>query len=251
MNEEGAGSMRRYLTHAILLATLSLSCIPSLQARVFFRWPGSSDIKGTITSLGGKLAYESEVTVNGGKGTLRVFSIEGGIDAVAAKLRQAFDIDKLDPAGTGMATANVDTKNGVLRVIAIDPGEAARTVVLTLEQSKEDSAASRTPPSVSTVKDLPVRPDAESVFFAEDPRSGLLVSLSEAPGDPAAIHASLAGDLEKEGWKPALPVTARGAAGPNLQVFLKDTRICCVFVTAEPGSGRSRITILHKRRGME
>ncbi len=226
----------------LLAGTASLS-----HARVFWRWGAAADSDRALEAAGGKIAYQADVNVNGGKGRLVVFAFDSLVDDVKRKLGRAF---KTTFAGTGttMAMATVRGGGHVIRLIAIQLGDRFQTLVLKFDQTTAEHAKTGDRPKEHLMAELPAFPGSEPAFFAanEDTKMGLAVS--DAAGSPDDIQGYYENHLRSEGWQRKFPPdTTQGQALSSMRVYQRGPRICCVHAIQSSRTGRTRITLLHKR----
>lgn len=239
--------MKRRLPIAGLTALASVALVVVCHGRVFQRsGAAGGDSAGTLRSAGGRIVYQAPVTVNGGRGDLTVFDFGSGADSVAAKLARLFSLETPRTGEGGLNILTARSGGKVLRLLVLSFQAPARAVVMAIEQTDADFAASSAPPSPSLLKDLPAFPGSTPLFYAADEKRGTRLAVSAAASDPATILAHVSSQLSADGWTAFLPAPA--ASG--LKLFVRDRQACCVMAAAD-GAGRSRITVLHNRRGME
>ena len=221
------------------------------QGRVFFRWGSAAESLHTMESLGGKLAYQATVNVNGGGGQLAVFGFNRPIIQIVNDLARAFNIAHFSYAGGSMGCASVSTNGQTLRWVVLDMGSESQTLAFLIEQSDEDSRRSARPPEGQMLAAVPAYPDSKPVFFASDDNAGMSLAVSRASSNEEDVRQSMDNALIHDGWNPALPAAVGKGGPPGMKVYFKQQQICCVLVDTAEESGESRITILHKRRGMK
>lgn len=221
------------------------------QGRVFFRWGAAAQSLHALEALGGTLVYEAPVSINGGKGQLTVFSFEKRIDDVAGELTRAFGMTGYHYAGGTMGYGSVSANGQTRTLVAIQLGEPLRTIVFHTEQSDEESRRSASPPTGPLLTDIPEFPGSTPVFSARDENAGMGMAISRTQTGEAEVRQALDMALAGEGWKSAFPTAGGTAPNSSLKVYLKQQQVCCVLVDASERQGETRITILHKRRGMK
>jgi len=144
--------------------------------------------------------------------------------------------------------ASVIGARRTVRVVAVQLG-IDQTVVFDLDQSEAEAEASKRPPAEATVKDLPPYPSAEPVFFVQDDRASMGAVVYRTPAGADTVQKFYEGALRGAGWKSVAP--ERGLREQSLRVYVSNDRVCCVLVEASRTEGMSRITVLHKERGIE
>ena len=237
----------------VLISVVIVILVTALvsHGRVFFRWGAAAQSLHTLEALGGTLAYQAAVNINGGKGQLTVFAFQKSIADVVRELTSAFAITGYHYSGGTMGYGSVSANGQTRTLIALQLGEPPRTIVFHTEQSDEDSRRSALPPSGPMLNDIVRFLDSTPVFFASDENAGMSVAISRTQTGEAEVRQALDMDLSGNGWQSAFPSAGGILAAPRLRVYLKQQQICCVLVDASEKQGESRITILHKQRGMK
>ena len=79
--------MKRFRSffYVALIATLAATVG---HGRVFLRWQGRSDVVGNLRRLGGRLAYETTIRINGGDGQLSVLSFDDALDTATDQIHR-------------------------------------------------------------------------------------------------------------------------------------------------------------------
>lgn len=236
-----------------LLVTLMVIMVTALvsQGRVFFRWGSAAQSLHTLEALGGTLAYEAPVTINGGKGQLTVFAFEKPIADVVGELARAFAVTGYHYAGGTMGYGSVSANGQTRTLVAIQMGDPLRTIVFHTEQSDADRRRSASPPTGPLLTDIPEFPGSTPVFSASDENAGMSMAISRTQTGEAEVRQTLDMALAGEGWRSAFPSAGATAPAPRLRVYLKQQQVCCVLVDASERQGETRITILHKQHGMK
>jgi hypothetical protein len=211
--------------------------------RVFLHWNAASQSTRAMENAVGRIAYESSVTVNGGKGQLTVFSFEKSMTEVVRELSRLFNINNFNLSDGTMAMASIEADDRVSKLLALNLGKEGQTLVLKFEQSARDAKVSMESPMQHLMKAVPGYPGSRSVFYAKDDNTEMSMEMSSAQENESTIRDFYDSSLKGSGWEPALPVRTENA---GLAVFRKGQEICCVFVDAADSSGNSTITVLHK-----
>ncbi len=237
---------RRHI--ALRTALLLLAVVTVTQARVFWRWGSAADSDRALEAAGGKLAYRAEVNVNGGQGSLSVFAFDSLINDVKRELGRAFGTT-FTGTGATMAMATVQKSGHVVRLIAIQLGDRFQTLVMKFDQTAAEHKKTGDRPREHLMSELPAYPGSQPAFYAanEDTKTGLAVS-EAAAGSPDDVQRYYASHLESEGWQRQAPADAPpGQALSSMRIYQRGPRICCVHAIQSPETGRTRITLLHKR----
>jgi len=237
-----SNAARKTLATVLLLVTAGLVC----HARVFWRRPGRSHARRTIETLGGRLAYQADVTVNGGDGQLAVFYFDETIDRVVPGLASAFDLPRARPNARSMWRATFPAKDTTIALLVIDLPESDRVIVFAFEQ--KDAGPATTPENTPM---LPAYPAAEPLFSSRDHRAGMSLGVSRTGAPPSAVHEFYASQLAADGWLVAIPARTRAAAGRrSIDIYLRGDEICCVQALREEDA-TTTISLLYKSRGVK
>ena len=244
--------MKNRLKYTALIAALLLGTGMMIsQARVSLRWGSASDSTRALEGAGGSLAYESTITLNGGKGDLTIVGFEKKIGSVISSLSTLFNIHESVAPGSTMAFLTAHADGYVLRLIVIQLGHGEQTLVFTIRQTEADYLASTRPPEIHMLKDMPAFPGSDPLFYAVDDKSQAGVELSTTSSDTDAVHTFFAAQLAASGWVSSIPAPATAGTQPAMKVYMRDAEVCCVMVDPSESSAKNRITILHKKRGIE
>jgi hypothetical protein len=231
----------------IILATAVFCGSAALShARVFRRWWAGSHGIAALENTGGEIAYETSININGGKGQLTVFNFDSTIDRVIVDLKKTFGSEGFVFSGGTMGHALIKKKGRALRLFAIMLEDQGPTIVFAVEQSLTEFKESGTPPKTETLQGIPVFPGSESVFFAKNDDSGLALAVATSDSSVSGVQGFFKSELSAAGWTPALPEVKSVSEGPQMMIFLKDSRICCVYVDPSEISAKTRITVLDK-----
>jgi hypothetical protein len=240
-----ASAVRSSLLAALCVATV-LRASPC-SARVFNRWGTAAQSTRALTEAGGRAVYESDVRVNGGRGTLTVMNFETPIRETVGTLAALFQARFEFSNGT-MATGTAAANGHRLRLILIAPDSPGRTVLFKFDQSAADADASRKPEITPPLPGVGPFPGSAPEFSADDERGGYRFTVSRAAADPAAVEAYFASCLAAAGWAVASPAVPRRTEA-SLRIYTKQSEVCVVQAQASARAGATRITVLHKRPG--
>jgi len=238
--------MRKELRRAFFAIALLCAAAMACHGRVFERSSTISDSTTALLTSGGTLAYETSISVNGGKGELAVVGFRKSIGQLVKEFGRIFNTKDIAYTGGSMGYVNATANGTVLRMTLLKLGNNVQTLVFKIQQSEADFRAGLQKPNGHMLKDMPVFPGSDPVFYARDDKSNAGLSIAETSADPAAVRGYFASQLSSSGWTPALP------GGPSLLVFNnKKNEICCVFVEPAQTNGKNLITLLHKQQGIE
>jgi hypothetical protein len=230
-------------TALLLLAGL----VTVTHARVYWRWGAAADSDRTLEAAGGKMAYQAEVNVNGGRGRVTVFAFDSLVGDVKRELGQAFGTT-FAGSGATMAMATVKKSGHVIRLIAVQLGDRFQTLVMKFDQTAAEHKKTGDRPKEHLMSEVPAYPGSEPAFYAanDDTKTGLAVS--DAAGSPDDVQRYYASHLKSEGWQRQVSTDAPpGQAFSSMRIYQQGPRICCVHAIQSPQTGHTRITLLHKR----
>jgi len=233
---------RRCLLSALVALVVSAAVVA--QARVYLRWGSVAQIARTLAASGGTKAYEADVTLNGAKGRLAVFSFKGPLDEVLPTLGQALRGSAFAAAGSTTATATLSADGRTVRLVAVQVDTPQRTLVFSLDQSDEEARASHSAAASGALGGLPAYPGSRALFCAEDERAHTAMVVSLAEADAAAAAEYYRASLAAQGWTAALPKSAATA------VYTRREETCWVIVQPADAGATCRITVLHKSEGL-
>lgn len=228
---------------AAALACLGLLAASTADARVFLRWSAAARSTRALEESGGRAAYTSNVSVNGGRGTLTVFLFDRPLTETVAALSGAFS-QKLRFDGGSMASGTIRQGGTTLHLFLIEPERNGETVVFKLEQADSEAEAARSREGIEPLKGLPEYPAARVLFTASDETGSFRMAVSGAAGESDAVQAYYAQEFTSAGWAAVLPPKAAGA----MQMYRRGADLC--IVQSRPGAapGEVRITVLHKKQ---
>ena len=242
----------------LLLATLILTVSGAGYSRVFLRRGALANSTRTMESLGGRIAYEAPVKINGGSGQLSIFSYDEPLTTVSKKLARAFASADIAAESGTMSLATVARGNRVLRLLLLQMDSPGRTLVFAVNQSKLEFAASADPPSHHPIRQVRSFPGSKPVFFAANEETGMSLSISLVDADPRGVGIALESGLLSDGWQPALQPSEQDSTAPApppialddspMRVYLMRDQLCCTLIEPAEHAGTSRIILLHKRQ---
>ena len=242
-----AGDLLKTARALYLVAFLAFVAVTAVQARVFLRWEGRSDVVGNLKRLGGRVSYETQIRINGGDGRLTVVSFDDALDTAAPRIRQTLSLPNSANGNANGALHILREKAVTIRLLLLRMEEAGRTLAIAIEQSNADFEASQAAPSRHQMKALPPYPGSQPIFFAEDSDTRLRVAVSETIAQAETVHSFYDQELRAKGWIPSMP-NAPGIDLP-LPLYVRRSELCCVAVTPTQSASLQRITLLHKELG--
>ncbi len=231
---------------AALAAALPFGAPDAADARVFQRLGGR--LPERLRDAGGTVAYESDVTINGGRGRLTVTGFTQPAGEVARILRRVAGANASTLAAGGTLNTTVNSGGSVTRLLAFSLPTHGRTLVISIEQSENDYRLSRERPERAALAGLPVFADSTPRLFVRDDKTQMSLAVSDTTADADTVHRDIAAQLARQGWSATMPAAPAGAA---LRVYGRGAEICCVHVSPLQSAAGNAITLLHKQRGIE
>jgi hypothetical protein len=98
---------------------------------------------------------------------------------------------------------------------------------------------------------VPEYPGSVPTFYVADTHTRFRLATSEAYDTPDTIYSTMQRQLTANGWRPVLEGRPGEPALSGIHLFQNGMDLCGVYVMQGPDSGRSTITLLHKRPGNE
>lgn len=242
-------SIRRFMVGSILALAVM---VPASHGRVFWRSPAHTDGRRALDALGGRIAYEAPVIINGGRGHLSVFAFTEPLADVVRRLSQTPGGGAITYSGGTLAVGERANGKRIVRMVAFSLDPPGETLVCALDQSVEERERSRQPPGEEGLPGVPGFPGARTVFTAvnEESRMRLTHASTEAP--VSAVRDFYHTALAAAGWSAFGPGSGTATVnGSGMGVYLKDHEILCVLANRPHPAGPTDITLLHKRHGLE
>ena len=230
-----------------IYALLIIITATTIQARVFTRWKGSSDIRGTLTGLGGKIAYNADIKINGGKAKLTVIGFTDTLGRTISDICRSLNIppDKKAIRSHTPATSIYIIKRAqsTLRLILLKIPNKQNLLAITITQSNTDYAKSTTAPARHQITAIPVYPDSTPEFYAENKDTKLAIELSSTAAPAEAVNNFYYQTLKSAGWTPFLSDAAGSI--PAMTIYQRNAEISCIQAT--PTETETKILLLHKQ----
>jgi len=237
-----------------LLILFLIAIVPlQAEAKIFLRWGTRARVGRTMETLGGKQVYEAEISLNEGRGDLRIYAFDRSALEVGRDLEKAFETSGLTGRRASMAFATVRLRGVVLRIVVLDLADGDQTLVFAIEQSASEFKRSASPPENGSVGGIPPYPGSRALFKADDENTGMAFVVSEVQASAENVREFYLSRLVADGWDEAVsPVTKNTPAGirpgssPSLGLYLKPGKVCCVLAEENGFPKVTRITIVHK-----
>lgn len=218
-----------------------------VQGRVFLRWEGRADVIGNLKRLGGTVAYETEIQINGGDGTLTVIGFDDAMDTALPNVRS---ILKLPTNATPSSSSTLHFLRGdtsTLRLLLMRFENTGRAIAIAIEQTNAAFEASEKAPHKHLLKAMSAYPGSRPTFYAEDVNTKLRVAISSTTADGDSVRQYYDRELTSKGWTPSF----KSQAGliPEMPLYHRKSELCCVLLTPSQSDQTQRITLLHKELG--
>lgn len=227
----------------LLVAGIALFAARPAEARVFLRWGAAARSTRAIEESGGRAAYTAIVMINGGSGTLTVFSFDRPLAETVAALSAVF-AQRLQYGGGNMATGTIEQDGRSLHLTLLELGRGKQTILFKLEQSAREAKTSRSRDGIESPAGMPAFPSGRVLFTAADESGGFRMAVSGAAAQGEAVQSYFAQELQSKGWVPALPAAASDA----MRTYLRGPELCIVQTQDDSATGQTHITVLQKKQ---
>jgi len=238
------GSRGAWLIPALCLLTTSL-----VQARVFQRWAAGDRLSAYLSSGGTQSIYAGAVVLNGGRGELEVFALDGTLEDALQALGPSGAALQLTRVSPGLALGLLREGKHVARLVLVQPPGTPAAVLFRIDQTEADFRQATPPPAASAIAGLPAMPGATPQFLAQDLHSGASLGVSQAPAPVQSVFAALDQQFGAAGWERLLPAPA--ARSSAFQWYRAGNTLCALLLSESADGQGTTITMLHKRQGME
>lgn len=219
-----------------LWIVLAFACAVSPAiSRVF--WQRGSGGHGAVSAgqPGWSRAYAAPLRINGGRADLEILGADLRADDAHRMLIETYrgmggSVLSGHGAELGWGVALIGDR--VVRWLIFGAGLRGECVVMRIDQTRADFAASVRRPDRSLLDDLPDLPGAEPGLFAADDHALAAAEISSVRMPPAVAVARLESMLVGEGWTPAIPMDP--GSGASI-IYQRGRDLCVVSATATPG----------------
>lgn len=242
-------SSRRFRRALSALCVLCVLCIPSAHARVFQRLGGARKITAVLQQIGGRTAYKSDITLNGGDARLTIVGMPGAIKDVARSLQGSLGKNAFANTSGGLLRTKIKEKSGTTRILLIHLPSHAQTLAFLVEQSTSEAERTDRGEVSADIPGVALFPDSVPHFSAQDKRANVTFNVLQTSASLDTVQAWHESELSRSGWALMAPPTAHATGG--MQVFSRGRDMCCVTVNTVLGTKENTITLLHKKPGIE
>ena len=242
-----SGDLLNRIRTLLVMALIVVSVASVVHGRVFSRWKGRSDVVGNLTRLGGTVAYESEIRLNGGEGRLTVLGFDDALDTINSQIRRILALPAANP-GEGSSSLHIlkgDTTTHRLVLLRFE--QTGRALAIAIEQTHAEFLKSTKPPQTHLIKAIPPYPGSTPTFFAKDMNTKLCIAASTTTAATPAVLKFYERELNAKGWTASL-TDSRGCA-TAMPIYHRRSEICLLLVTAGSTPSTQQITLLHKELG--
>ncbi len=212
--------------HIMLIVLMLIMSAVYVQAKVYFRWGAADNLTRYLSNLGGRVAYQTNMLINGESGTVSVIGFP----------------EPKSAWGSSMHSISITKGRMITTLLGIQL--SGKPLLFKIERPDNLNA-----PSTHYLNEIPPYPQSEPAFYARDNNTRMELSVSRSNASPGDVRSFYRGAMEANGWRLPAPATANGSIG--MSVYLKEKAIACVSVDIEKTSGDTRISLLYKKQGIK
>jgi hypothetical protein len=206
--------MLAWIVSMILVAVAS-------EAKVYLRWGAAGNIRRYVKGLGGKLAYEADLTVNGKNAGISVYGLPESNRSWGNSVRSiSYNLGDTFASLTGVTLSGTPLLFHYQRQIS----EGRRQVSLF---------------------SLPRFPQSTEAFYVHDENADMHISVSRSHAEPSQVRNFYRGEMRAAGWH--IPLSPNDASPEGMTVFIREQEVACVAIEQVDNRTETRITLLHKR----
>ena len=140
------GDLLKRLRLVLLSMLVVATATTVVQGRVFLRWEGRADVIGNLKRLGGTVAYETEIQINGGDGKLTVLGFDDALDTVLPNIHRILKLPTRTIQSSGSTLHILRGDTTTLRLLLLRFPDTKRSIALAIEQTHAAFEASEKPP---------------------------------------------------------------------------------------------------------
>ena len=231
-------------------AFLLLLAIPSAEARVFLRTGGAGSGIVDPGAFGWDTAYQTSMSINGGRAELATWSAPEALSTAVKRLREACqrrNVAALFFASGDLAWGLASGDGRVVRFLLTASGGGRQSLVFAVDQSADDYRLSAQRPTSHLLREVPPFPQSTPDLYVADDGTATAVEISRSPVEPQQIRAHYESALPAAGWALAPPQRVGSASAA---VYVKDNQLCVLLIKSTGFDGGSVITLMHKRQNL-
>lgn len=216
LHQQAAGIRKRILLACML--SVMLAAVAS-EAKVYLRWGVADNIARFVAGIGGKLAYQADMTVNGRAASISVYGLPASSRAWANSVRSiSFNARGAFTSLTGLTVSD--------------------SPLLFQYQRRTEGARQETPFL------LPHFPQSSQTFSAHDKQADMSINILRAHAAPAQVREFYRGSMQADGWH--MPLAANETLPEGMIVFIREQEVACIGIEQVNQNTETRITLLHK-----
>ena len=223
--------------------------LTSAQAKVFIRWKGNADIVGNLSRLGGTIAYNSKVEINGAEGKISVIDFNDKLDNTTSEIKRILNITNQDKTpNESQPTTSVYILHGksrTTRLILIRFPLRHKLTAISIEQSNAEYKKSTSPISKHRLKAIQPFPGSTPLFSAKDKKTKLQIEVSSAATTDTAVAGFYADNLKAAGWHPYL--ADKHGSISKLAIYQRGQELCYILATPNANRTEQTIAIIYKK----
>ncbi len=217
LNQQATGVRQRILLACVL--SIILATIAS-EAKVYLRWGLADNIARFIADIGGELAYEADMTVNGRAASISVYGLPASRRAWANSVRSiSFNARGAFTSLTGLTISG--------------------SSLLFQYQRRTEGAPQEAPFW------LPRFPQSTQTFSAHDKQADMSINILRAQAPPAQVRQFYRGSMKEDGWH--MPLASNETTPEGMIVFIREQEVACIGIEQVNQNTETRITLLHKK----
>jgi hypothetical protein len=242
-----SGDLLNRIRTLLVMALLVVTVASVVHGRVFSRWKGRSDVVGNLTRLGGRVAYESEIRINGGEGRLTVLGFDDALDTIHSQIRRILALPAGNPQEGSSSLHILKGDTTTHRLVLLRFEKTGRALAIAIEQTHAEFLKSTKPPRTHLIKAIPPYPGSTPTFFAKDMNTKFCIASSTTTATTPAVLQFYERALSAKGWTASL--TDSQGCVTEMPIYHRRSEICLLLVTSGSTPNTQHITLLHKELG--
>ena len=214
---QSAGVRQRFVLACML--SMMLAVVAS-EAKVYLRWGLAGNIARYVAGIGGQLAYEADMVVNGRPASISVYGLPASSRAWANSVRSvSFHTGGAFTGLTGLTVSGTP---------------------LLFQYQRQTEVAAR-----KSSFPLPRFPQSRQTFDARDEKANMHINISRSQAAPVQIQEFYRSAMLADGWH--IPLASNETSPEGMTVFIREREVACVGVERVAHQTETRITLLHKK----
>ncbi|MFU8779710.1 MAG: hypothetical protein ACNA71_01635 [Kiritimatiellia bacterium] len=190
------------------------------EAKVYLRWGAAGNLARFVAGIGGKLAYQSEMTVNGSKANISVYGLpESNRNWVNTVSSLSYH------AGDAFTSLTGITLSGT-------------PVLFQYQRQTADNAAPH------SAAQLPRFPQSTQAFHAHNKNTDMYISILRSSSSANEISAFYRAAMQADGWH--IPIDDTETTPDGMTIFIREQEVACLALEQLNQQNETRITLLHK-----